>query len=179
MPEPVLPEYTRRLFLNRTLQALGAVALAPLAQGATVAATGGENTAPAGLSSAEYATLDAVADTMIPHGGAFELGARDVNLARRIAQYLPRLHPDVVNGIRGALAFTEQQAPGLIGKKTAFSTLPAAERAAVLSALLAAGGLPATVFLGLKSVCMTHFYTLDSTWRFTGYDGPMLAEVAR
>jgi len=178
MPRFELPEFTRRIFLHRGLQALGAAVALPLAAGELFAA---ESAAPAAdglklLMPAEYAALAAFADTMIPPGGAFEPGAADVDLARRIDAYLPQQQPAVVTGIRGALTFIEQQAPGLAGKKGAFSSLSEADRAAVLSAMLAAGGLPASVFLGLKSLCVIHFYTLDVTWPYTGYDGPMLLE---
>jgi hypothetical protein len=179
MPDPGLSSFDRRVFLNHTLQVLGAAALAPLAP---AIALGGEPAAPAAgqaaatLAPGEYLALDAIADALIPHGGAFELGARDVNLARRIGSYLPRLQPPVAVGFHGALAFTESQAPMLAGRKAPFSALPEVDRAAVLSAMVAAGGLPALVFLALKAVCVTHFYTLDATWKFTGYDGPMLLE---
>jgi len=179
MPDPGLSSFNRRVFLDHALQVLGAAALAPLAP---AIALGAEPATPAAsqaagtLTAGEYIALAAIADTMIPHGGAFDLGARDVNLARRIGSYLPKLQPPVALGFHGALAFTESQAPLLAGKKAPFSALPEADRAAVLSAMLAAGGLPTLIFLALKSVCVTHFYTLDATWKFTGYDGPMLLE---
>ena len=178
MPGPELPAFTRRIFLNRTLQVLGATAATPLASHVLHAEQGsGNSTATlAVLTASEYSALAAIAATMIPEGGAFALGARGVDLARRIDAYLPRQQLPVVTGIRGATAFTEQQAPGLAGKKGFFSSLSESDRAAVLSAMLAAGGLPASVFLGLKSLCVVHFYTLDATWRHTGYDGPMLLE---
>jgi hypothetical protein len=173
-----LPDFARRTFLTRGLQALGAAAALPIASGQAFAAAEETPAAPAlkVLSSGEYAVLSAVADTIVPRGGAFELGALDVDLARRIDSYLPRLHPDVVTGIRGALAFVEQQAPGLAKKTGAFTALAPADREAVFAGMLAAPGLPASVFLALKFLCVSHFYTLDATWKFTGYDGPKLAE---
>lgn len=178
MPDFELPEFTRRVFLSRALQVLGAAAALPLVARASLAAAGEVPTAAAleVLTAAELATLAAVADTMIPRDGAFDLGARDVDLAHRIDGYLPRMHPDIVTGIRGALAFVEQKAPALAGKEGPFSALPEPERAATFSAMLAAGGLPASVFFGLKYLCCSHFYTMDATWKYTGYDGPMLLE---
>ena len=122
--------------------------------------------------------LEAVTDTMIPHGGAFEIGARDVVLAARIDSHLPRLDPAVAQGFRGALVFVEQQAPLLAGKSAPFSGLSEADRTAVCSAMLQAGGLPAGHFPG-DEVLQPDFYTLDATWKYTGYDGPMLLEDAR
>ena len=170
-----LPDFARRIFLSRSLQVLGAAAVLPLAASPPLAA---DEAMPAlqVLSTGEYAVLAAVSDTIIPRGGAFELGAADVDLARRIDSYLPRWHPDVVTGIRGGLAFVEQQAPALAKKNGSFTSLPEADRAAVFSSLLATPGLPASIFLALKYLCCGHFYTMDRTWKYTGYDGPMLLE---
>ena len=184
-----LPEVTRRVFLNRTLQALGAAAAMPLVVACskresppseTPAASAPEPTAQLPplefLNEDEYVSLDAVGDTLIPQGGAFEMGAREAGLAKRIDHYLTKMDPAVSTGFRGALAFLEQQAPELAGKAAPFSALPEDDRAAVLNAMLQAGGLPAGIFLALKYVCMGHFYTMDQTWQYTGYDGPMLLE---
>jgi len=185
-----LPEFTRRVFLNRTLQALGAVALTPLGTGIAKAATEVPDAAAAArsavgitglqfLNGEESLVLDAGSDTLIPHGGAFDLGARDVELARRIDSYLPKMDPGIAQGFRGALAFVEQKAPELAGKAAPFSRLSEEDRTAVCNAMLQAGGLPAGILLAMKYVSMSHFYTLDQTWKFTGYDGPMLLEDAR
>jgi hypothetical protein len=175
-----LPALTRRVFLNSALQALGAIAAMPLASGSAAAAAP-EADAPSlkFLTIAQYVTLEAVADTLIPRGGAFELGAADVGLARRIDGYLPVMDPGVAQGVRGALVFVEQQAPALAGKAAPFSGLSEEDRTAVFNAMLKDAGLPASILLAMKYVCMSHFYTLDQTWKFTGYDGPMLLEDAR
>lgn len=185
-----LTEFTRRVFLNRTLQTLGAVALAPLATGIAKAATAASDVTTASgnaadipalqfLNGEEYVVLDAVGDTLIPHGGAFDLGARDVGLASRIDRYLPKMDPAVAQGFRGALTFIEQKAPEFAGKTAPFSRLSEEDRTAVCNAMLQAGGLPAGILLAMKYVTMGHFYTMDETWQFTGYDGPMLLEDAR
>lgn len=131
------------------------------------------------LTAEQYIALEAVTDTMIPRGGAFDLGARDVGLAARIDSELPRLDPAVAQGFRGALVFVEQQAPSLAGKPAPFSGLSEDDRAAVCNVMLQAGGLPAGVFLAMKFFSLSYFYTLDATWEYTGYDGPMLLEDAR
>jgi hypothetical protein len=176
--EPIQwPAFSRRIFLNRTLQALGAAATMPLASACLSAAVQKED-APAlfVLGAGEYATLDALGDTLIPPGGAFEPGARDVGLARRIDRYLPAMAPGSVTGFRGALAFIETEGPPLAGKAAPFSSLEREDRAAVLDAMLEEGGLPRGVYVATRFVCLVHFYTLDETWEFTGYDGPMLLE---
>ena len=185
-----IPEMTRRVFLSRTLQALGAAAAIPLASCATgpdsnavgAVAKGGSTTAVPALkflTPEQYATLDAMSDTIIPQGGAFPLGARDLALGVRIDAYLPRFDPAISQGIRGALVFVEQQAPALAGKAAPFSGLSEDDRAAVCNAMLRAGGMPASVLLAMKWVSMSFFYTMDATWKSTGYDGPMLLENSR
>jgi len=184
-----MPEMTRRVFLNRTLQALGAAAAMPLASYATMsdsAPTAAPEksstiTAPAlkFLTPEQYATLEAISDTMIPQGGAFAPGAQDLGLAARVDAYLPRFDPAVAQGIRGALVFVEQQAPALAGKAARFSALSEDDRAAVCNAMLRGGGMPASIFLAMKWVSTSFFYTMDATWKFTGYDGPMLLEESR
>jgi hypothetical protein len=185
-----MPEMTRRVFLNRTLQTLGVAATLPLAACAASTVqppTGTDAGSPPSaampplrfLAPEHYVALEAVTDTMIPRGGAFELGARDVGLAARIESRLPMLDPAVAQGFRGALVFIEQQAPLLAGKSAPFSGLSEADRTAVCNAMLQAGGLPAGVLLAMRFFSLSYFYTLDATWKYTGYDGPMLLEHSR
>jgi hypothetical protein len=171
-----LPDFARRTFLSRGLQALGAAAALPFVAGQVLAATDETSATPAlqVLSPGEYAVLAAFADTMIPRGGAFEMGAADVDLARRIDSYLQRLNPDMIVGVRGALAFVDQKAPGLARKPGTFAALLPADREAVVAAMLASPGLPASVLLALKFLCISNFYAIDATWKFIGYDGPKL-----
>lgn len=174
------PEVTRRVFLNRTLQTLGAAATLPLTATQTLAGGGAGSALDLPelefLRPGEFATLAALADSLIPQGGAFGLGARDVGLARRIDSYLPTLDPAVANGFRGALAYVESQAPALAGEPAPFSALGDRERENVLEAMLRQPGLSRAVFIAMKYFCVVHFYTVDETWEFTGYDGPMLLE---
>jgi hypothetical protein len=171
-----LPDFTRRLFLSRTLQLLGTTAALPLASTCLADSQAEESGVPAleFLHVVEHATLEALADTFIPAGGAFETGARDVGLASRIDHYLPRIDPAVATGFRGALAFVETEAPMLAGKKAPFSSLSPDDREAVLTAMLETSGLPRNIFVAAKHFCLVHFYTIPDTWQFTGYDGPML-----
>lgn len=179
MHELKLPDSSRRIFLNRTLQLLGAaVAMTavpghstPIAAVATVPHV--KSPALVLLKPEEFAGLDAICDTMIPHGGAFELGARDVGLAKRIDGYLPKMDPGLATGFRGAVAFIEQQAPAMVGKAAPFSSLSEDDRTAVLHAMVQAGGLTAGIVVAMKFLCMSHFYTIDATWKDTGYDGPL------
>jgi hypothetical protein len=177
MTHQQLPDFTRRVFLNRTLQALGAAVCLPGAVGSLAGEPPVEGASDLKvLGPAELVTLEALGDALIPPGGAFEMGASDVGLARRIDSYLPVMAPEVVVGFRGALAFVEAKAPSLAGKAPPFSALSREDRSAVLNAMLSEGGLPRGVFVATKAVCVVHFYTADATWEFTGYDGPMLLQ---
>ncbi len=167
-----LPELSRRTFLCRTLQVLGAAAAMPLASVSLASSHAPQ--AESFLNGGELATLDALADSLIPSGGAFGPGARDVKLLVHIDDYLHRIDPRVATGFRGALVYIETEAPALAGKSSPFSALDAESRAAVLQAMLDTPGLSRGVFLASKNVCMVNFYTLDQVWQFTGYDGPML-----
>lgn len=172
-----LPESTRRIFLKRTLLALGA-SVAPalvsraIAGGASLdTGTGGRQ--PSVLSADDYRILDVVADTFIPRGGAFEMGARDIDLATRIDGFLALDKPEVATGVKGALQYVEHNAPSLAGSEGKFSDLSLAARTEVLQAMAAGGDpLAVQVFAGLKELCMFYFYSDDASWPNIGYDGP-------
>lgn len=181
-----LPETTRRVFLLRSLQALGTVAAAPL-----LSACGEPETrAPVAsevspqqqkpaislkvLTKDDYHILDAVTDTVIPRGGAFELGARDIDLPRRIDHYLSQGDAEVVTGVRGALQFMEHEAPKLIGTALSFSVLSFIDRSSTMQTMEASNGLPVQVFAGLKTLSLFFFYSDDASWPHIGYDGPLV-----
>ena len=175
-----LPAYTRRVFMERMLQTLGAaVCLSATAGILARAATPDSQSDLYVLTADEYAILDALGDALIPPGGAFQLGARDLDLARRIDSHLPVMAPAVVIGFRGALAFIDSKAPPLAAKAAPFSVLSREDRHAVLAAMLSDGGLARGILFATKYVCMVHFYSADATWKFTGYDGPMLQQGAQ
>lgn len=179
-----IPELSRRVFMRRSLQAAGALGVLPgLALGC---APEDASRAPSDLrvlSVGEWALLDAVADTFIPHGGAFELGARDVALPSRIDAFLADERPTVLRGVSAALLVVEWASPLVAGHSFArFSKLDAAARSASIDALcLSRVGLLRDVYAGLKQLCMFTFYAIDATWPAIGYDGPWVdkAKAAR
>lgn len=138
--------------------------------------------APSGLrvlDAAQWALLDAVADTFVPRGGAFELGARDVDLARRIDALLADAAPAVRDGLGAALLVVEWVAPLAAGRIGRFSGLDEAGRAASIDALRASRfGLLRDVYAGLKQACLFSFYAVDASWAATGYDGPLVGRAA-
>ena len=182
-----LPEVTRRIFLRRSLQTLGAVAATSLLPAFGESAT---RTAPDRvfseaqgkplkvLSAQDYRILDAVADTIIPRGGSFELGARDVDLPLRVDRYLSGSDPELTAGVLGSLQFIEHQAPaGLTGGEKPFSSLPLNSRTAILQALPAGDDLAVQIYAGLKGLCAFLFYTDDASWAPIGYDGPWVQQA--
>lgn len=169
-----IPELSRRVFLRRSLHAAGAFAVVPgLALGC---APDDAMRAPQDLrvlSAAEWALLDAVADTFIPHGGAFEVGARDVELPRRIDAFLADERPAVLRGLSAALLIVEWGSPLAAGRFARFSHLDADARSACIAALCQSRiGLLRDVYAGLKQLCMFTFYAVDASWPPIGYDGP-------
>jgi hypothetical protein len=170
-PAPVLPELTRRALLGRSLAALGVAAGLPGLLPTAAPAQG----APAGLrvlAPGEWQVLAAVADTVIPRGGAFSLGAADLDLAARIDALLAAQPAELAGGVRGALLLLEYGAPLLSGRVARFSRLGAVERDEVFGALPGSFGLARRVYAGLRGLCLFAFYVQPESWPGVGYDGP-------
>jgi hypothetical protein len=166
-----LPELTRRALLGRSLAALGVAAGLP----GILPASAPAEAAPAGLrvlEAGEWQVLAAVADTVIPRGGAFPLGAADLDLAARIDAFLAAQAGELAGGVRGALLLLEYGAPLLAGRWARFSKLPAADRAEVFAALPGSFGLARRVYAGLRGLCLFAFYAQPESWPAVGYDGP-------
>lgn len=168
-----LPAATRRVFLKRSLQAAGTLAVLPLAgSGCGPARRGAAPPGLAVLSPGEYAVLAAAADAFVPRGGAFELGASDVDVAGRVDALLADEDPQVQRGLRAALGLLEWAGGPLAGRFGRFSGLSASDRTAVLGALPHRFGLARDVYAGLKLLCLFSFYCADEVWPAIGYDGP-------
>jgi len=171
-----IPELSRRVFLRRSLHAGGALALLPgLAVGCAPGDVARAPTDLRVLDPGEWALLDVVADTLIPRGGAFELGARDVDLARRIDTFLVDESAGVLRGLSAALLLVEWGSPLVSGRVARFSRLGPDERAACIDALCHSRiGVLREVYAGLKQLCCFTFYAIDAVWPAVGYDGPWL-----
>jgi hypothetical protein len=170
-----IPELSRRVFLRRSLHAAGLVAMLP---GVSMGCAPDASRAPADLrvlDARTWAVLDAVADAYVPRGGPLELGARDVELARRIDGFLAGESPALQRGVGAALFVFEWIAPALAGRAARFSSLDEAGRTACVAALCQSRiGLLREVYAGLKELCVFSFYAVDATWPATGYDGPWI-----
>lgn len=171
-----LPEVTRRTFLRGTLRGAGAIALVPtLAVGCAPERAAEAPRDLRVLGAAEWSLLDAIADTFVPRGGAFEAGARDVDLATRVDAYLAGERSEIVRGVRGALLLVEWVSPVASGRLGRFSALDADARTACIDALRASRfATLREVFAGLKTLCLFLFYSTDASWGALGYDGPLV-----
>jgi hypothetical protein len=173
---PALPELTRRALLSRSLAVLGVAAGLPGLVPAGAPAVGAPaEAAPAGLrvlAPGEWQVLAAVADTVIPRGGAFPLGAADLGLAARIDALLAAQPAELAAGARGALLLLEYGAPLLAGRLARFSRLGEAERAEVFGSLPGRFGLARRVYSGLRGLCLFAFYAQPESWPAVGYEGP-------
>jgi hypothetical protein len=176
-----LPALSRRVFLRRSLRAVGALALLPGLE--LACAPGGEARAPADLAvvgPGEWAVLDAVADAFVPAGGAFEAGARSVELPRRIDRFLAGEAPETVQGVASALWVVEWVSPLLAGRPGRFSRMDLADRTRCIEALMQSRlAIAREIYAGLKQLCLFQFYAADASWPAIGYDGPWVGRVAR
>lgn len=157
---------TRRVFLMGSLQALGASVLALSGCSRAVALRT--------FTPEEHRAFAAIADTFLPRGGAFDTGAADADVAGRADRIFATWDADVLTGLRGAIAFIEQQAPGLVGATGNFSSLDAETRGRIFAAMLAAKGVPAQIYSAMKFTTCTFFATSEIAWPAIGYPGPML-----
>jgi hypothetical protein len=171
-----IPELSRRVFLRRSLHMAGALALVPgLSIGCAPGDVARAPTDLRALDPGEWELLGIVADTLIPRGGAFELGARDVDLATRIDAFLAEESVAVLRGLSTALLLIEWGSPLASGRIARFSRLGQGERAACIDALCRSRvGLLREVYAGVKQLCFFTFYAVDASWSAVGYDGPWI-----
>ncbi len=173
-----IPEVSRRVFLRRSVQAVGALSLVPgFALGCAPADAWRAPSDLRVLDAAEWVLLGVVADTFVPQGGAFELGARDVDLATRIDAFLVGERITVLRGLSAALLLIEWGSPLASGRVARFSKLDADARSACIAALRDSRiAVLREVYAGVKQLCLFTFYAIDASWPAVGYDGPWVAK---
>ncbi len=169
-----LPEATRRLFLKRSIQALAVTAALPALSTLNVAFAENNDKTLLALSPDIYKIFVSVSDTYIPQGGAFDLGAIDIDLARRIDFFLAKNDPAVVQGVSGALQFIEYKSAEIIGEKGVFSSLSAKKRTKIIQTLSETSGMGVQIYAALRGLCMFFFYTDEKSWQSIGYQGPLV-----
>lgn len=132
------------------------------------------------LSAREYRTLDALARTLLPSGGAFEIGAERFDLARAFDAYLTGEPADNVKKLQRALLLFEL-GPLLFERRwSSFSRLSDAERLRHYEAWTTSDRLArrqvATAFRKFMALV---FYDNPEVWPHIGYPGPSLARFSK
>ena len=122
-----------------------------------------------------YRTLAMIADTLIPRGGAFPLGASDFDLARTFDGYLADEPPENISRFRRALHLVEYGPLIFEHRLATFSNLDVADRSShwqswEISDLL----LRRQVALAFRRFVYMMFYDQVQVWPHIGYPGPAL-----
>ncbi len=115
--------------------------------------------------------LDALIETMLPAGGAFEAGGRDTALAQDLSSYFRHLHPR--GGLGLALLLQGMEfGPYVFGpRRTRFTRLTAQERERFLSGFEQSRfALRRQLFASLKLVTTMHFYGYPAVQDRIGFD---------
>lgn len=117
----------------------------------------------------EYEILRAMAEAMIPHGGAFEPGADDVGVAEQIDGLLRYLQPDFRFGLRMLLRFL-QISPVFSMKFTTFTRMSLEDRIAYIQKWEDGRFYPRrTIILLLKALVCLVFYSDPRVEASLGY----------
>jgi len=162
----------RRSFLRGSF---GAGAL--LAFGAVLpAAARAAESAPVGLavlSASAWTTLTHFAAYVIPRGGAFELGAADVDVAGAVDRWLEGADPLLVADLQRGLALLEW-GPLLQGRALRpLSWLSREDADAWLASLPSSRfAFARDLHRALTDLCLLGFYSTPAAWMALGYPGP-------
>lgn len=168
---------------RRRVIALGAAGLTALAFGGGVLSLLSGAPEVAGLSvigAREYRTLAALATTLLPSGGPFEIGAERLDLARAFDGFLAGEPPANVDNLRRALLLFEL-GPMLFERRwTTFSKLSAEERLRHYEAWSSSDTLlRRQVAIAFRKFMALVFYDTPEVWPHIGYPGPSLARLGR
>jgi len=127
-----------------------------------------------------YHTLDALAKTLFPAGGAFPVGADAFDLAREFDGYLAGEPAPNVEKLERALTLFEL-GPLLFEKRlVGFSALPEAERLKHYEAWATSDTLiRRQVALAFRKFLALVFYDKPEVWPHIGYGGPSLARLGK
>jgi hypothetical protein len=121
------------------------------------------------LSRGTVRVLRAAVAAMRPRGHGFDQPIDDDVLAE-MARYFPSLPAPLRMGFPVGLRLLEYGGPLLAGKRGRFSSLPLADARRVLDAFQHAGGLRASLVLGLRALTFLAFYQHPDVLRAMGVD---------
>ena len=121
-------------------------------------------------SARDAARLRAVLDALVPQGGAFALGAADIDLDAALARYFARLHPLGPVGLT-LLLLAVEYGTVVFERTRPFSRLDPAGRERALAAWETSRlGLRRQLVASLKLLALMHFYERPEAWEGIGYD---------
>ncbi|MCB9556912.1 MAG: hypothetical protein H6707_12470 [Deltaproteobacteria bacterium] len=167
---------SRRRFLRWSL--IGGGSLISLSSGVVNALLALRGKAPevAGLrvlTAHEYRTLQSIADAQLPRGGAFALGALDMDLGRRFDAFLAQEPQQNIDDLKAALFLVEMGPPIFERRPITFSNLNADERLAHWQGWIAAPQLiRRQASLAFRKFLSIVFYDEPQVWPGIGYPGP-------
>ena len=177
----MLPEIDRRSFLRGATGAGALLAFGgALPLGACVFTQASDPPSDlAVLSPRAWATLACFADHAIPRGGAFEVGASDVDVAGLVDGWLVGADSHLVADLRRGLALLEW-GPLLLGLVARpLTALPPESAGAYLDSLTTSRfAFARQLHAALSELCLLAFYSTRSAWRAIGYDGPIVLGLA-
>lgn len=163
---------SRRRFLRLSLAAGGFL----VAGGAgLLALLGGAPAVPAlrALGAREYRTLAQLARALFPQGGAFPVGAEDVDLARAFDAFLADEPEWNRRDLSRALLLLELGPVLFEGRLRTFSRLPPAEALAHFERWSEGGETRRQVATAFRKFLALVFYDTPAVWPHIGYDGPL------
>src|SRR5262245_60225412 len=130
------------------------------------------------LTAQEYRTLAMLAGALYPSGGAFAVGAGDVDLARAVDAFLADEPPWNQKDLRRALFLLEYGPVLFDGRVATFSHLPADERVAHFARWTTCdSSVRRQAALAFRRLLTLLFYDRPEAWAGVGYEGPLANPV--
>ncbi len=131
------------------------------------------------LTSAQRATLVALSDTVLPHGGALEPGAVDVNVAGQLESYLERCSPGTRRTV--SLMLTAFNLFAIVSRHAVpFRRLSVAAREAYLAECETSSiRQRRETLIALKALILMFFCSDDRIKPLIGYDGQPFKKVEK
>src|SRR5229473_2706966 len=131
------------------------------------------------LTAARRATLAALADSILPHGGALEPGASDVNVAGQLEAYLDRCAPGTRRTVN--LMLTAFNLSSILSRHLRpFRLLgPAAREAYLMDCEKSKSRQRRETLIALKALILMFFCSDDRIKPLIGYDGQAYKKVER
>jgi hypothetical protein len=169
---------SRRRFLRLSLVA-GAFALAAGAGLAALRAASARGSGLRVLTDREHRTLVQLARALFPDGGAFPVGASDVDLAGAFDAFLADEPEWNRKDLSRALVLLELGPIVFERRLRTFTALSPEERLAHFQGWAEGGLLRRQVWTAFRRFLALVFYDTPAVWRHIGYDGPLVAGSPR